>query len=235
MSKKQIGIPGWMGSNMFGITRNYAEFISRFGNVVVLSPNDDIREDLDMLVLPGGKDVNPARYADEISFYTGDPNPHLEFFDEKKLPGYLEMNIGILSICRASQSLWAMYGGKLNQHIYNHKQSMDQDHQCHHLHWNSEKLAKTYGKLLDTVNSRHHQSMDGTQGAPDGLEILAFSKEKHKEWEEIRPDIVEIFRSTDRKIFGYQGHPEDMRYDGLTPMIMKELLEFKNKKVEQIV
>lgn len=222
MSKKQIGIPGWIGSGMFGVTQPYAEFISRFGNLVILSPNDDIRSDLDMLILPGGADVAPSRYAENISFYTGSSNPHLEYFDEVKLPDYIENKTPIISICRGSQSIWTMFGGTMIQHNPYHVQSDYPKHEVHELAWSKPEYALTYGQLIGKVNSRHHQSMDGREGLiPEGIEVIAYAKEEDGF---LNKSIVEIFKHKELPIFGYQGHPEDMPNDRLTPFIINEFL-----------
>ena len=104
MSKRKIGIPGWMvGANSFGVTLPYAEFITNVlgGELHILSPyNGDIRRDLDLIVLPGGYDVNPLRYDELPWFSTQNPNVILEAFDNFFLKKYIEANTPIFGICR---------------------------------------------------------------------------------------------------------------------------------------
>lgn len=222
---KQIGIPGWVNQNMFGITRPYAEFINKYGNLVILSPNDTIRKDLDLLILPGGADIAPSRYVNknnDVSFYTGASNPLLEIFDDHKLPEYIKNKTPILSICRGSQSLWSMFGGKLIQHNFTHEQSTHDKDECHGLYWTKGNFEK-YGHLIEKVNSRHHQTMD-SRFTPKDIEVLALAKESDGT---VHEDIVEIFRHKKLPIFGYQGHPEDMLNDNLTDMIISEFLDLE--------
>lgn len=225
MSKKQIGIPGWVGSGMFGITQPYAEYISKFGNLVILSPNDTFRKDIDLLILPGGADVSPARYSDEASFYSGNNNPLLEFFDSNVLPDYLQNGTPIIGICRGAQSLWTIFGGKMVQHNPYHEQSDFPKDECHRLEWSSKENEQMYGKLIKKVNSRHHQTMNSYQAPPE-LEVLAFSKEGDKGY--VDKSIVEIFKHRKLPIFGLQSHPEDMPNDNLTPNIIFEFLHTDN-------
>lgn len=228
MSKRKIGIPGWViDYKMFGVTLPYAEFAQRFGEVHILSPEMEVREDLDLLILPGGADVNPVRYGDSVkpSYYTSSPNTQLEYFDIHKLPKYIEIGMGILSICRGSQSLWTMFGGTLVQHNIYHQQSTHPKDECHGLEWTTEEYRDTYGKLIQKVNSRHHQTMDATKGIPEELEVIAYSREEVSR-NNFYTDktIVEIFKHKTLPIFGYQGHPEDMPNDRLTEYIVENYL-----------
>src|SRR5690606_36400608 len=132
----QIGIPGWtIDRKYFGITLPYAEFINEYGTVNILSPDMQVRTDLDLLILPGGADIAPSRFSQTFapSYYTGLSNPQLEYFDKYKLPDYISMEMPILAICRGSQSLWQIFGGQMNQHNYWHKQSEHNKDECHEL------------------------------------------------------------------------------------------------------
>ena len=54
-SYKKIGIVGWStGESSFGVTKPYLQYLSSFGQVEILTPSKYIREDLDLIVLPGG-------------------------------------------------------------------------------------------------------------------------------------------------------------------------------------
>src|SRR5690606_29043546 len=184
----KIGMPGWaVEGKYFGVGLAYAEFVNSYGQLHILSPDMDIRTDLDLLVLPGGADVAPSRFpeSEKPSYYTGPSNPLLEYFDKYKLPKYIDAGIGILSICRASQSIWQMFGGKMNQHNYWHEQSKFPKDECHNLSWTSEEYRIEYGPLMDKVNSRHHQTMIGGKHTPDELEVIAYAKEQALIFEDI--------------------------------------------------
>lgn len=100
MSRKIIGIVGHStGENTFGTRKSYMEYFSQFGNVVILSPSDKV-VDLDLLVLPGGEDVDSSRYGQKPSFFNTAPNGYFEYFDKVMLPQYIEKNTPIFAICR---------------------------------------------------------------------------------------------------------------------------------------
>jgi gamma-glutamyl-gamma-aminobutyrate hydrolase PuuD len=98
--QKQILIVGWKtGDNSFGVTVPYLEYFSKFGQVHVLTPNTvEYVFRADLLVLPGGRDVNPTRYNQSPGYHTGHPEPILEYFDTKVLPKYIEKQIPIFGI-----------------------------------------------------------------------------------------------------------------------------------------
>jgi gamma-glutamyl-gamma-aminobutyrate hydrolase PuuD len=100
---KRIGIVGWKtGDNSFGATVPYLRFFSQFGVVEIIMPNEtDIREDLDLLVLPGGPDVDPMRYLtenDALSFDMGKQCPFRERFDQILLPKYIDQRVPLFGI-----------------------------------------------------------------------------------------------------------------------------------------
>ena len=63
---KRIGIFGWKtGENSFGITAPYFSFLESFNSTVeIITPSPEPRiDDLDLIVVPGGADVNPLNYG----------------------------------------------------------------------------------------------------------------------------------------------------------------------------
>lgn len=224
---KKIGIPGWKtGENSFGITAPYGEYIRQFGQCIILFPDDPIRNDLDLLLLPGGADVNPATQVhNKLSLYTGNSNPMLEYFDTHALPHYLKQQTPIFSICRGAQKIWCLFGGELNQNNIYHEQSEHPKDECHGLVWFDEECKRNYGRLVKKVNSRHHQTMTIENHSPDDIQIIALAQDNGT-----RMDIVEIFKHSYLPIWGTQYHPEDCPNDRMIPQIINELL---TKQVEE--
>lgn len=187
---KKIGLVGhFVGDNSFGITKAYLKFFSFFGEVSLVSPFEKKARDLDLLVLPGGPDVNPLRYISEdedIHYTVGKPCMQRERFDRVLLPKYIDKKTPIYGICRGHQSLNVTFGGKLIQDMY-HEQNdyKDRTEKVHTLKFENlntvPNLDRAMSKLLNEdkdfkkgygVNSIHHQTIDD-QFLPKNCTVLA--------------------------------------------------------------
>jgi putative glutamine amidotransferase len=168
MSKKIIGIVGWVMGAGFGTTLPYMEFFSRFGDVVIINPNERETRKLDLLVLPGGPDVDVARYLtdeESLSMFIKKPCPFREWFDATLLPLYIEQETPIFGICRGHQSLAVEFGGHLNQHMFHETNPVhDRAKKVHKIDLHRPTLVK-FGledawNMFYEVNSIHHQVID---------------------------------------------------------------------------
>lgn len=219
MSK--IGIPGWLIGDAFGVTTSYAEFISKWGDLIIIPPSSiDNPPEVDMIICPGGADILPSTYGEVPSFKIGRSNPILEHWDKNILPIYMDRKTPILAICRGMQKLWTMYGGKLIQNNEYHDQSNNQTHQCHELIF-TEKYRRLSDKI-SKVTSRHHQSCSIENGIPSELEVIAYSMVSKNTYDS---DVVEIFTHESYPMYCVQYHPEDHdNSDVLIDQFMNELL-----------
>ena len=52
--------------------------------------SERVREDIDLLIVPGGRDVYPARYGAKPHINTGVPDMLFEWWDTEMLPQYIE-------------------------------------------------------------------------------------------------------------------------------------------------
>lgn len=96
---RKIGVPLWkVGDSSFGSTWSYLQFASRYGEVIPLMPKHTVREDLDLLILPGGADVDPLRYGQIPNFFTGKPDAFKEYFDKAYLQQYIDAGVPIFGI-----------------------------------------------------------------------------------------------------------------------------------------
>ena len=209
MSRKIIGIVGWKtGDNSFGVTVPYFEYLSKFGDVVIISPDQYTK--VDLLVLPGGKDVNPARYNQRPKLTTSDPNMILEYFDLYVLPEYIKNNVPIFAICRGLQTLNVFFGGTLKQHIpYHPYSSLSRDEKVHEVFIVDQEIAKRFKGKIKT-NSMHHQSIDKLG---EGIEIVMKSQD----------DIIEAIKHINKPIYAVQYHPEETNCI-IAANLIKELL-----------
>ena len=118
MNKKLvIGIPGWkVGENSFGTGVNHLEYISKFGEPRIIMPentSENIIEQIDLLYLPGGKDLNPSSYGETPGYKTSDPDIHKQRFYDYTLSPIIEANIPIFGVCLGFQMICAKFGVKL--------------------------------------------------------------------------------------------------------------------------
>lgn len=209
MSRKIIGLPLWnQGETSVGATKAYLEYLKQFGDVVILTPTAFIKG-LDLLVLPGGKDVMHSNPHD-FSYENSDGERFLEFFDKFTLPKYIAAGTPIYGICRGMQTIMRHFNIPLVQNIWwDHGYSKDTaDSKVNKLTYNKyQEFGKGEGKV-DTVGSWHHQGVTmATMMAPAQKEfdVIAYVNNY--------PDmpqynIVEFAEHKTLPIIVEQSHPE---------------------------
>tara|TARA_R110000823_G_scaffold156894_6_gene287553 strand:+ start:642 stop:1367 length:726 start_codon:yes stop_codon:yes gene_type:complete len=164
-------------------------------------------EKVDMLLFTGGADVDPKYYGEDKGARTGS-SPKRDKLESSVFENYY--GVAKLGICRGSQLLTVLNGGKLVQDVNNHAIS-----QGHHITYAPQ--GRNHQTFLTT--STHHQMM-----FPYNLkkgrdyELLAWST-KHlgtsylnglNEEIELPTDFLEpeiVFYQNSRSL-AVQGHPE---------------------------
>ncbi len=192
----------------------YIQAILRAGGLPVILPvglagNDfeELRLRLDGLLLTGGGDIDPARFAGKA---------HPQVYDVDRERDNLEIALAqlavrskwpFLAICRGIQVLNVALGGSLYTDIADqfpnalrHDCAADwpRDHSAHLVSLNPEsQLAGILGVTSFPTNSLHHQGLDKI--AP-GLCPVGFAPDS----------LVEAVELIDRHPFGFgvQWHPE---------------------------
>jgi gamma-glutamyl-gamma-aminobutyrate hydrolase PuuD len=150
-------------------------------SVMPIHAADQIRDCVDIVCFTGGEDVSPYMYGEE-------PHPATysdKYRDEAEALIYekcLRLDIPMVGICRGSQFLNVMNGGKLHQDIDNH--AIRGYHEC----------MDVYGKTRD-VTSTHHQASILTEKA---IRLA---------WHPV-DNITEAFYYPITKCLGVQFHPE---------------------------
>jgi len=226
MPKKKIGIVGHFMNNSFGITKPYVDFFRHFGRVILITPFDnEIIEDLDLLVLPGGPDVNPFRYLrpeDELSLWMGQPCWVREKFDRELLPLYIANRTPIFGICRGMQTLAVHFGAQLNQHMWHETTPEGDRTKCVHpltLHHDGINLIDAdIPKINFDVNSLHHQTV---LNVPEGASILATYNGKERDKE-----IEALTYFPHYPAHTVQWHPEEIR-DKFSISLISHLLRIR--------
>ena len=209
MSRKKILIVGWkVGDNSFGITAPYYNYLSQFGAVHIVSPGMDIIPDANLLVLPGGFDVDPIRYGERPKIWTSNPNVFLEYFDKYKLPEYIEAKVPVFGICRGLQTLNVHYGGTLYQHAdHPFYSSKERDDLVHAVAIFNKEGKKT---MTFKVNSLHHQTI---KKLADCFNVTLRCDDKDDR------RSVEGIRHKELKIAAVQYHPEELECEYATEII----------------
>lgn len=186
----------------------------------------DIRK-ADIVVFPGGSDINPSIYKESVGFMTHysekrDKEQIDEFNKARKLQKH------IFGICRGAQLITALAGGKLVQHIHTHGGS-------HNIRVQDviTKQAKEFN-----VNSIHHQMMYPFNlrddeykilGRAIGTKVTSFLDGKDQQMTipedrdgTIEPEIVYYPKI---KSLGVQFHPEMMGIGTEASLYINQLIK----------
>lgn len=221
--KKIIGVYADSFNGKVGQTLAYMQFLSQFGHVRLISTTDNLStvvNEVDMLVIPGGADVDATRYGALPGVMDGRVNQHYEALDKTLIPIFIEAGKPIVGICRGMQSLNVYFGGSLHQHVVGHQQGEDRGATKQAL-----QLVNSPKRLY--VNTMHHQSIDrlglsieilgytrAYQGCYSGYNLnlpwRAYNKDGRVIGQpEIVPVIVEVIKHSILPIIGFQYHPEE--------------------------
>jgi len=243
MSKKVIGVYADTFNGKVGQTFAYMQFLSQFGSVRLISTTDNMREvvkNVDLLVIPGGADVDATRYGAVPGVMDGRVNIHYEYLDRALIPLFIEAKKPIVGICRGMQSLNVYFEGTMNQHIIGHHQGDNRASTKQEIQFENGSSA--------FVNTMHHQSVDVLG---NGIELVAYGRmyqgcygnQTHvRNWKTISDKGVESFsdcvvipemiRHVELPIVGFQWHPEEYN----CPIAVSEitnLLHAYEKKVSR--
>jgi putative glutamine amidotransferase len=212
-----IGITCSVGSSPTGAARvqlnqTYERAIREAGGLpVLLAPGldadamDQLTDELQGLLLPGGVDVDPARYQAE-RHPTTDVNADLDALELPLAERALHAGLPILAICRGIQLLNVACGGSLWQDVPSERptalvhpqKQVPRDHLAHGLHLTADsRLARVLGQTDVPVNSFHHQALRDL-GA--GLRPVGWAED----------GTVEAVEGPGRFVVGVQCHPEEL-------------------------
>lgn len=131
MRRPAIGITTYYEPARWGVWQmdaallpaDYPRMVQRSGGLAVLLPPDapahaeTALERVDGLVVAGGADVDPARYAETRHPRTGTPAPERDAWELALIEAALRRGTPLLGICRGMQLLNVARGGTLIQHL----------------------------------------------------------------------------------------------------------------------
>jgi putative glutamine amidotransferase len=133
VSKPIIGITTYREQSRWGVWDDqadllpaaYARSIEAAGGIAVLLPPTAapvvdalaVIERLDGLVIAGGADVDPSRYADVPHERTANWREDRDAWEFALLDAAAPMQLPVLGICRGMQVMAVHAGGRLDQHV----------------------------------------------------------------------------------------------------------------------
>lgn len=205
------------------MNKRYVRAVQDLGATPCLLPlyDDDLDtlrslyERLDGLLIPGGVDMDPASYGEEILPETGRLDPARDCVELQLVRWAWEDGMPVLGLCRGAQVINVARGGTLWQDIpsqwKNPKGGPTLMHDCyptkgfqrtHHAHevelTGATRLHAAMPRPSVPVNSMHHQSV---KALGDGLVVSAVAPDGVVE-------AVEAGGRDERFMVGVQWHPE---------------------------
>jgi putative glutamine amidotransferase len=170
--------------------------------VVYLPPGTRVIGDLDGLLLPGGWDVDPARYGEKPDSKVGDIDPELDETELRLFKQAHDQQLPVLGICRGQQVINVAMGGSLVQHLEGHEvRAFGRKHLAHTAEVDpASELGQAVGGRQIQVNSLHHQAV---RSLAPGLHQTATGDD----------GTVEGLESDDGLIVAVQCHPEELTGD----------------------
>ena len=180
---------------------NYIEALKENDIEVIATLDVDEAIKCDGLLLPGGGDIDPVYYGEEMNG-SDEPDRELDKAQRDILDAFVKAKKPILGICRGMQLINIYFGGSLHQDlvtrdIHTRKNDNDSIHSVKSVE-EGNLFEKFYGKTFN-INSAHHQ---GTKKLGKGLKEVLRSED----------GVCEAVIHEELPIIATQFHPERMSY-----------------------
>lgn len=206
----------------------YAQAVWAAGGEAVLLPcNPDksncgqIVSMLDGLLAPGGHDIDPALFGEEVLDECGGFSRYEDEYDMELIKEAVKQGKPVLGICRGMQVINVLYGGTLYQDIPSQYSKELVHTRIHPVQENfhtvdieeGSYLAKILGETRNVkVNSSHHQAV---KDVAEGFKVTAKA-----------PDgVIEAMENEDASILCVQWHPERMQDMEMYRKLMKDFVD----------
>ena len=197
---REVAIPGYADR-----VSNYVAALQGVGLEPVVTLEKERAASCAGLLLPGGGDMDPARFGQENAG-SRDMDEFLVQIRFDMLDAFARAGKPVLGICQGHQVINVYFGGDLIQDLPTAQSHMAHGHEdsVHGVAIRPESLlGRMYGARA-SVNSSHHQ---GAGRLGRGLSATAFA-----------PDgVVEAVEHGSLPILGVQFHPERMAFAHARP------------------
>ena len=216
-STLRVGVAEVRNSGSVQAPRVYFNALTMAGHTAILIPDTDdpqrlrrILQGVDVLVLPGGEDVEPARYGAQPSPRLGSVNLKRDDFEFRLLTEATRLKKPILGICRGMQMINVFLGGTLYQDLpseypdtsLTHMQKVSADVPTHRdILVRGSRLQRLLGQDTVAVNSCHHQAV---KQLGRGLRVSARATD----------GVIEAIECDSLPIAAVQFHPERLATSG---------------------
>ena len=178
---------------------SYADCLASLGACPRIVDETAQAEDFDGLLLPGGGDIAPERFGQQMNG-SNPPDPALDRLQFLMTDRFVKAGLPVFGICRGHQVINVYFGGDLHQHLVTAADHalLSGDANRHQVF--TEKgsfLWDLYGDEMIT-NTYHHQGVDRPG---NGIRICARALD----------GTVEALCHRTLPVWGVQFHPERMR------------------------
>lgn len=200
---------------------SYIAFLNMKYDVQMVRYSDIKKEDkipeIDLILFTGGEDVDPVYYNEKVGKFTSCA-PERDNL-ESKMFRFLGYKVPKLGICRGSQFLTVMNGGKLVQHVENHAIGSTHSITFDYILHNKMQMTSTHHQMMYPFNLEKKDYILCAYATNYLSPVYLNGNNKNIEISEdfLEPEIV-YYPSTNS--LAIQGHPES----SVMPADGKELI-----------
>jgi putative glutamine amidotransferase len=215
MNKPLIGITTDLDGEYLKLKHYYCGAIAGAGGIPVLIPpvgkSLPYARKIDGLIIPGGADLNPRYYHEQMSSHVRPVSEKRTDFEISLLKEVMRFRKPVLGICYGMQLINVVFGGKLYQDIDSDATVEITHKKGYHMIVITENGLLKEGRF--SVNSTHHQAIKKL-----GRHLSAFAYSTDK--------LIEGFYREDYPfLMGVQWHPERLPGDELSRDLFKSFMK----------